>query len=187
MANRIKPLTEQHRIFCRQYIFDWNVARSYGVAYPNVVKYDVQKSAGCRLLKRTLIKEYISYLQKNIEKTVGISRNMIIEEQMKLAFSSIAHLHNTWIERKEFEKLTEDQKACIAEITVVPRLFKDPMLEISVHIEGVKIKLWDKQKALEALSRMLGHNEPEKFQISGVTKQDLNKIFPTAEELANES
>jgi len=42
---------------------------------------------------------------------------MVMEEHKKLAFSSIANLHNTWITRKEFEELTEDQKACISEIT----------------------------------------------------------------------
>ena len=56
-------------------------------------------------------------MRANMAETAGISALRVIKEHEKIAFSSIAHLYNTWIERVEFEKLTDDQKACIKSIS----------------------------------------------------------------------
>ena len=56
-------------------------------------------------------------MKDNLAETAGITALMIASEHAKIAFSSIAHLHNTWISLKEFETLTEDQKTCIQEIS----------------------------------------------------------------------
>lgn len=42
---------------------------------------------------------------------------MVLSEFAKIGFSSIAYLHNTWIERAEFDKLTDDQKSSIKSIS----------------------------------------------------------------------
>jgi len=99
---------------------------------------------------------------------------------MKLAYSSIAHLHNTWIERKEFEQLTEDQKSCIAEIDTKIRTEyeyspEDPKNKKPIKVEYVKIKLYDKQKALDSISKMLGYDAPIK---TSLTDNEGNSIIP---------
>ena len=84
-----------------------------------------------------------------------------------MAFSSISEMHNTWIERKEFDKLTESQKASIKSIST--KVLKknigtkdDPQI---VDVEFVKIELYDKIKAIECINKMLGYNEPEKVDV----------------------
>ena len=94
-----------------------------------------------------------------------------MDEHIKLAFSSIAHLHNTWIDRKDFENLTEDEKACIAEISTQVR--KQKVGEELIDIEFVKIKLYDKQKALDSISKMAGFDAPTKLEIPGGIKINL--------------
>lgn len=86
-----------------------------------------------------------------------------------MAFSSIAHLHNTWIKRKDFETLTEDQKACIAEIdTKVKTEWEydtDTKEREPISVEYVRIKLYDKQKALDAISKMLGYDAASEINV----------------------
>ncbi len=170
MAN---GLNDNQKHFCREYIYDWNATRSYKIAYPDCKTDNSAAASAIALLRITKIKEYIEEIQKDLEKQAGISRTMVLQEHMKLAFSSIAHLHNTWIERKEFEELTNEEKACIAEISTQVRTQK--INEELVDIEFIKIKLYDKQKALDSIGKMLGYNEPDninvnlKDKITGIT------------------
>lgn len=157
-------LTEKNKVFCREYVYDWNATRSYKVAYPDVKSDDVAAAASSRLLSNVKIKAYCDEIQKDLEKLCGISRAKILNEHLKLAYSSIAHLHNTWVKRKDFENLTEDQKSCIAEISTQIKVGRNVSGEL-VENEYIKIKLYDKQKALEAISKMLGYDAPVKMQL----------------------
>lgn len=106
-------------------------------------------------------------MQDNLAETAGISRLRVLNEHMKIAFSSIADLHNTWIKRKDFESLTNEQKSIIAEIDTKIRTEyeynPDAKEREPISVEYVRIKLFDKQKALDAISKMLGFDAPIKF------------------------
>jgi phage terminase small subunit len=140
-------------------------------------------------LRKPQIKAYIEELQADLEKTAGISRLKVLKEHEKLAFSSIAHLHNTWIERKAFEDLTPEQKACIAEITVQTRTLPGSDDEDPVQVDFVKLKLYDKQKALDSISKMLGYDAPTKIDHTSkgeklnATPMEI-KVYNTAPPLA---
>lgn len=170
-------LTEANKVFCREYIFDWNGSRAYKVAYPGVTDGSARALAS-DLLTKVNIQDYIELVQKDLEQLAGISRWKVLNEHQKLAFSSIAHLHNTWIERKEFELLTPEQKDCIAEIDTKIRTEweYDPGVEskIPIRVEYVKIKLYDKQKALDSISKMLGYDAPIK---QSLTDPDGNPLI----------
>lgn len=166
----MSELTEKQKIFCREYIYDWNATRSYLAAYPDVQKDETARAAASRLLTNVNVKAYIEQIQKNLEQTAGVSRMRVLQEHMKLAFSSIAHLHDTWIKRKEFEELTDDQKACIAEIDTKIKTEweydQDAKEKLPISVEYVRIKLYDKQKALDAISKMLGYDAATKIDIN---------------------
>lgn len=171
-----KELTESQKVFCNEWIFDFNGSRAYHVAYPEASEETCRANAS-RLLANANIKAYCKSLQDNLAETSGISRLRVIREHEKLAFSSIAHLHNTWITRKEFEELTEDQKASIAEIITQTRFEKNPIEgEEAIQIDYVKIKLWDKQKSLDSINKMLGYDAPTKIDHSTLGKE----IIPSA-------
>ena len=160
----LRGLNERHRKFCEEYIYDWNASRAYRVAYPHVTTLSAGQ-LGFQLLKNLKIKEYVEEVQKDIAKYVGISRSRIAKEYMKLAFNTIADLHNTWITRKDFELLTADQKACISEIQT--RVLKNNIgtnkEPVIIQVEEIKIKLYDKKGALDSLTRFFGYAEPEKI------------------------
>jgi phage terminase small subunit len=167
-------LTGKQRRFCEEYIFDFNATRAYKIAYPDAESDDGARVSGSRMLTNTNVQAYIKELQSDLAKTSGISRLKVLREHEKLAFSSIAHLHLTWITRKEFETLTEEQKACIAQIETQTRFEAkyDPASgeDMPVQVDFVKVKLYDKQKALDSISRMLGYDSAEKIEVTGGIK-----------------
>lgn len=168
-------LTEKQKIFCFEYIIDWNATRAYRKAYPDVKDDNVAGAAGYRLLRNVKIDEFISETLNNIEKAAGISKLKVINEFKTLAFSNISTLHNTWIERKDFEELTDEQKNCIQEIetkTVKRKVIGDEWEDV----EYVKVKLYDKQRALENICKILGYNAPEKTESELNIKNPIIKV-----------
>lgn len=157
-----RELTGKQKRFCEEYILDFNATRSAKVAG---YSEDTASEMGYENLRKPQIQAEIKRLQDNLGETLGISKSMILLEHQKLAFSSIAHLHDTWVTRKEFNELTADQKACIQEISTKNTFEKDAT-GTPVAIEYVKIKLYDKQKSLDSISKMLGYNAPEKLDHS---------------------
>ncbi len=155
-------LTGKQKRFCEEYIFDFNGSRAARAAG---YSEDTAAEIASENLTKPNIKAYIKELQSDLEKTSGISRLRVLREHEKLAFSSIAHLHNTWIQRKEFDQLTPEQKDCIAEISTQLKTSRnsDGTLEEN---EYVKIKLYDKQKSLDSISKMLGFDAPDKVEHS---------------------
>lgn len=185
-----KGLTEKQKKFCREYIYDWNATRSYKIAYPSVKSEEVARASASRMLTNVNVQSYITDIQKDLEKLSGISRQKVLNEHMKLAFSSIAHLHNTWIERKAFEELTDDQRSCIAEIDTKIKTEYEYNAETEkkepISVEYVRIKLYDKQKALDSITKMLGYDAPAKMDINITPESQLLKeARERAEQIAN--
>lgn len=166
MAEGAEDLTPKQKKFCEEYIFDFNGTRAAKAAG---YSEDTAYSIAWENLRKPELKAYIDELQADLAKTSGISRLRVLREHEKIAFSSIAHLHDSWVDRKEFEKLTEDQKACIAEIQTQIRKTteeREGEKEVDIETEFVKIKLYDKQRSLDGISKMLGFNEPDKTDIT---------------------
>lgn len=166
-------LTGKQKKFCEEYIWDFNASRA---AREAGYSEDTAGSIGHENLRKPEIIAFIEELQSDLSKTAGISRLMVLREFQKLAFSSIAHLHNTWIERKEFDLLTEEQKSCIAEISTQTRMERNPIEGGDpIQVDFVKIKLYDKQKALDSINKMLGYEAPKKITVNS-TEEQIVKI-----------
>ena len=163
-------LTEKQKKFCGEYIFDFNATRSYKIAYQNTSDA-AARSSSSELLTKPNIQAYIAELQADLSKTSGISRLKVLKEHEKIAFSSIAKLHNTWIERKKFDELSDEEKACISEIQTQVRRIVIEGMDAPVEVEFVKVKLFDKQKSLDSISKMLGFDAASKVEIKSDEKQ----------------
>lgn len=78
---------------------------------------------------------------------------------------------------KDFEALSEDEKACIRSIETkqVKRMTADGDEIID---EFVKVTTYDKQKSLDALSRMLGFDAPTKVELTPISSSaDVHKVI----------
>lgn len=162
-------LNERHKRFCESYFKDFNGSRAYREVYGEMGE-EVARAAASRLLSNVNVKSYLESLKTRLAELSGISPLMILNEHRKIAFSSIANLHLTWITRKEFEDLSDDDKGCIQEIdTKIKTEYQfNPETEKKepISVEYVRIRLFDKAKSLESINKMLGYDLPTKIDLS---------------------
>lgn len=123
------------------------------------------------LLIKGEIRARVDELKKQLQSKSEITKEKLLSEYTKIGFSSIAHLHNTWIDRKAFQELTDDQKAAIKSISTRTRRVMAGTLPI--EIQEVKIELYDKLRALDSIVKMLGFDAPIKTEITGVNGTPL--------------
>ena len=163
-------LTGKQKKFCKEYIFDWNASRSaLAAGYSKKSAYAI----GNENLKKLEIQQYINFIKNDYEKNLNISKSKVIDELMKIAFNSIEAFHDSWIEKKDFDSISSRDKAAIQEIST--RTVED---KLGRKHEQFKIKLYDKQKALEALNKMMQYNEAEKHdhEVKNANMPDLSKL-----------
>lgn len=171
-------LNESQKAFCRHYVYDWNGTRA-------AIKAGYSKNSApqqaSRLLSNDNIKSYINSIKHNLEELTGISRLKVAKEYAKLAFTSIAKFHNSWIDKKDFDKLTSNQKAAIESIETRTHKYTDYSVDEEgqeVEVQQIKVKLFDKVRALEAISRMLGYDAPIKVQAEVVGAFVVQMVDP---------
>ena len=155
-----KKLTPKEKRFCYQYVLHLNATKAAILAGYS------EKSArvtGCRLLTKANIQERIKYLQNNLSETAQISALRVLKEHEKIAFADAGQLRDGWMSLKEFENLTQEQKAIIQEVTT---------RETKYGTE-IKVKLFDKQRSLDAINNMLGFDAPLRAELTGKDGKDL--------------
>lgn len=156
----IDKLTQKERIFCHEYVVDWNGSRSARAA-----KYSENTCAeiACENLRKPHIKQYIEFIKNDLEIESGISKLRNLKELAKIAYSSIAHLHNTWIKLNDFEELTDIQKEAIESTETKTNTINLGDDLGTKEIEFVKVKLHPKITAIQEINKMMGYNAPDKI------------------------
>jgi phage terminase small subunit len=158
-TNEVK-LTAKEERFCYQYVLHLNATKACILAgYSEKTAY----AAGSLLLKKVYIQERIKYLTANLAETAEISALRVLKEHEKIAFADAGQLRDGWMSLKEFEELTPEQKAIIQEVTT----------KETKYGTEVKVKLFDKQRALDSISNMLGFDAPVKTELTGKDGKDL--------------
>lgn len=176
-----KPLTSKEERFCYEYLangFNGTKACELAGYKPNSARV-----IAARLLAKVNIHEKIKQMKENLAETAGISALMIATEHAKIAFSNMDGLLNTWIERKDFEQLSSDQKSCIKEVNtkVLKKNIGTQTEPEIVDVEFVQIKTYDKQKSLDSLIDLLGYKAPNKTELTGKDGKDFipeHKLTP---------
>lgn len=157
-------MTGKQKRFCEEYVIDYNATRA---ALAAGYSENSAKQIGSENLTKLDIQSYISEIQKDLSKLSGVTALRNILELKKLAYSSLSDLFKDWNEPKDWNELTEEQKACISEIVATTVNFGEEKNKTTI-----KIKLHSKQQAIEGLNKMLGFNAAEK---SEYTLQMANK------------
>jgi phage terminase small subunit len=76
-----KTLTPKQKIFCEEYIVDWNATRAAKVAgYSEKTAYSI----GSENLSKPEIQAYIEEIQKDLQKIAGVSRLSTLRELDKV-------------------------------------------------------------------------------------------------------
>lgn len=168
----MSELTIKQENFCQKYVECGNASEAYrhAFSYQKMKDKTIWEKAS-RLIDKDKVATRVKELQEELKLKSDITKERVLSEFAKIGFSSIAYLHNTWIERKEFEELTADQKSAIKSISTRTR--KAVLNEQQMEIEEVKVELYDKLRALESINRMLGFDAPTKTEITGKDGRSL--------------
>lgn len=163
-----KKLTKKENIFCHQYIIDWNKSRAAKAAGYSKNTCGV---IGYENLKKPHIQQYVDFIKNDFEKESGISKLRQLNELAKIAYSSITHLHNTWISLEKFEQLKKDNLNVLDAIESIDTKTEHKTVDESIiEVKYVKIKLHSKTAAIAEINKMQGYHEPEKSEYSGEIK-----------------
>ncbi len=138
-------LTLKQWKFAQEYVKDGNATQAVIRAGYSPKGADV---CGVRLLGNIRIKEIIEQRKKELLAAASVTPERIIEEYKKLAFTDLPDFidyrktgqYTYIISIEDFKNLTKDQRACLSGIEETK--------------DGVKIKLHDKTKALDALAKI---------------------------------
>lgn len=160
-------LTIKQEKFVLKYLECGNASEAYRFAYncSELAESTIWSKASL-LLDNNKVRARIDYLKAHLAEAAGISALQIIREHQKIAFSDATRVRNGWMSLKDFESLTEDEKACIKSVETKQIKRKTPIGEDIID-EQIKITCYDKQKALDSIVNMLGYNAPEKMEHSG--------------------
>ncbi len=157
-----KGLTIKQEKFCNKYLECGNASEAYRFAYDcSNMSDNVIYNKASEMLDKGEIRVRIDYLKSHLAEAAGISALQIIREHQKIAFSNATRIRNGWMDLKDFESLSVDEKACIKSVETKRTKRVTPMGEDIID-EQVKITCYDKQKALDSIVNMLGYNAPAK-------------------------
>jgi len=167
----MKGLTIKQENFCNYYIESGNASDAYRRAYScGKMKAETVNNKAFQLLNQDDITARVKELQKEQKNKSDITKERILQELSGIAFSTIADMHNTWIERKEFDKLSAKEKSAIKSIStkILKKNIGTSDAPEIVDVEYVKIELYDKIKAIERICKMLGFDEPTRIDLKSM-------------------
>ena len=163
-------MTEKQKIFADEYLIDLNATRAYRVAYPSVKKDETAAAAATRMLRNVKVAAYIQERMQERQKRTEITQDRVLQELAAIAFAKAtdyAEIKNECVRIKDTAELDEQQARAIA--------------GIEEGKFGIKVKLNDKEKALELLCRHLGMFK-DKLEVSGL-EEEKKKLGDILEQL----
>lgn len=163
-------MTEKQKIFADEYLIDLNATRAYRVAYPSVKRDETARANSSRMLTNANVAKYIAERMQDRQKRTEITQDRVLQELAAIAFAKAtdyAEVKDEQVIIKDTKKLDEQQTRAIA--------------GIEEGKFGIKVKLNDKEKALELLGRHLGMFK-DKLEVSGL-EEEKKKLGDILEQL----
>lgn len=172
-------MTEKQKIFADEYLIDLNATRAYRVAYPSVKKDETAAAAAVRMLRNVKVANYIQKRMEERQKRTEVTQDRVIQELAAIAFARAT----------DYVEIRSNGVGSLVIIRPTGDLSEEQVRAISGIKEGangIELKLYDKEKALDMLGRHLGMWN-DKMQISGqiettnpfedITTEELKKLI----------
>lgn len=161
-------LTDKQKLFCLFYLQRFNATWAYQQAYK--CSYETARVEGSRTLANPNIKSQLIELKKQQRSELLVTIDDIAHEYAKQAFASLGDV----LDYKVHEELVVDTdgnafldtddnpvKKHVADIYLKPSDQIDWSLIQDIHRgkDGLVVKLYDKQKALDSLLKLIGDDD----------------------------
>lgn len=143
----LRSLSDQHKLFVEYYLIHFNGARAARDAGFEPSNAKIQ---ACCLMRDPLIKARVKERSAEIIGEIKEEQLRIFRELMNLGHSKIRDLYNPDGRLKPLDDWPEEIAACVASIKqVVKGTGKNKQ-------RSLEVKLWNKNQALDILSRVTG-------------------------------
>lgn len=139
------PTAKQQR-FVEEYLKDLNATQA---AIRAGYSYKTADQIGSELLQKTSVKEAVKIGMAKRSARTGVTQDQVLNELRRIAFGSMADLakwNASGVSFRDSDHLSEDELANVSEVSE----------STNQHGGSLKIKQFDKVKALELLGRHLG-------------------------------
>lgn len=173
-------LTPKQKIFCKEYLIDFNATRAAKAAG---YSEKTARKIGSENLTKPDIQEQIQKEVKAREYRTEISADRVLQEYALLGFSDIQHYieigEDGQVTTKRFDEMPEHASRAIESISEDRIIRENPDgTQIIVH-DKYKFKMHSKTHALEKLFKHLGLAAEERFRLGleGVDGQPVEFII----------
>lgn len=173
-------LTPKQKLFCKEYLIDFNATRAAKAA--GYSKKTAQRM-GSENLSKPLLQEQIQKEMTAREYRTEVTADRVINEIALLAFSDLRHYteigEDGEIQIKRWEEMPEHLSRAVETISEDRIIRENPDgTQIIVH-DKVKYKLHSKPRALELLFKHLGLGAEErfKFALEGADGQPIKFVI----------
>lgn len=182
-------LTEQQKQFCAEYSQFPNATKAYQKAYG--CSYAVANKNAYMLMVRDGIRSEIRRIQEARAKDWLVNDATIINEWMKMAFTDLTDFVEFRKVFVDYERDEEDMPKLDESGEMIPYYrnevhFKDSqqvdgtvIQEVKKGKDGVSLKLYDKQRALIELQKMIGGENTLKLQLIQAQIDKINDDLKT--------
>ena len=155
-------LTPEQQIFCIYYSRTFNAAQSYQKAYG--CSYESAIANGSRLLTNDKVRAEIERLKENKRQQIVAGADDIVELQMRIAFADIGNYVS--FGQKEVTDIETDETYMVSVVDLKESKNTDTQLiqEVKRGKDGVSVKLADKQKAIDWLSKYFLVHPDDKYK-----------------------
>lgn len=191
-------LTDKQRLFCLHYIKCFNATKAYQKAYE--CSYEVAASASYRMLANVGIRNEIQHLKQNRYQREFLSEADIFQKYMDIAFADITDYLDFGTEEvpvmaiygpvKIKDPETGEEKTLTKTVNVVhfkasSEVDGSILAEVKQGKDGASIKLADRMKALEWLSKHMNiATDEQKARIEQIHAQtELLKAKAQADDI----
>ena len=155
-------LTPEQQMFCIYYSRTFNATQSYLNAYG--CSYDVANAKGPLLVVKDSIHREIERLKEIKRQQIVAGADDIVELQMRIAFADIGNYVS--FGQKEVTDIATDETYMVSVVDLKESKNTDTQLiqEVKRGKDGVSVKLADKQKAIDWLSKYFLLHPDDKYK-----------------------
>lgn len=185
LSNENSDLTDKQWLFCRYYTKYWNATKAYQKVYD--CDYMQAMSNGARMIRNDKIRAEISAIKQDIADGIMIESRAVLQKWIDIAFADISD-YVAWGTEK---RLIPD--VYVGRDANDKKVFKDKEIDVNyVHLksasnidtsivteikegkDGVTVKLADKMKALDFLTKYMDLLEEAELKQLKVEREKLN-------------
>ena len=155
-------LTPEQQMFCIYYIRTFNAAQSYQKAYG--CSYENAMVEGSKSLRKPKVRAEIERLKEIKRQRIIADSEDIVELQMRIAFADMGDYVS--FGQREFHDPETDDTYMVSTVDLKESKSTDTQLvqEVKQGRSGVSIKLADRQKAIDWLSRYFLMHPDDKYK-----------------------